>query len=121
MALEDLHDLLFGHGSDDLLGHLSALKNEEGGDTADIEFPGSIDVLIDVELYDLQLARIFAGDLFHRRRKHVARAAPVRPKINHDGLRFARLDHVVLKVCVIYCLNVVCHCLPLCAHATTLR
>src|ERR1700757_5468456 len=102
VALEDLYDLLFRHGADDLLGHLSALEHEEGRNTANIEFSRGINILIDVELYYLQLAGIFARDLLDRRRKHVARAAPVRPKINHDGLRLARLDHVVLKVCVIY-------------------
>ncbi len=46
----------------------------------------------------------------------MAGAAPIRPEIHHDGLGLARLDYIVLKVCVANCLNVVCHVFPLCAH-----
>src|ERR1700751_5169375 len=119
VALKDLYNLLFRHGADDLLGHLSALKHEEGRNTANIEFARGINILIHVELYYLQLAGIFARDLLDRRRKHVARAAPIRPKVDHDGLRLARLNHVGLKVCIINCLDVVCPGLPLSARHHT--
>src|SRR5690348_811855 len=45
---------------------------------------------------------MLARNFFHRRRQHVARAAPIRPEIHHHRLRLARLDHVRLEVCVVY-------------------
>src|ERR1700721_2342918 len=77
VALEDLYNLLFRHGTDDLFGHLSALKHEECRNTANIEFSRGINILIHVELYYLQLTGIFAGDLLARRLKHGDGAAPL--------------------------------------------
>src|SRR5271156_1436368 len=68
VAFEDFNDLLFGHGANDLVGHLPALENQKGGDAADIEFSGGIDVLVHVELDDFELADILTRDFFDGRR-----------------------------------------------------
>ena len=70
-----------------------------------LNLPGGVHVLVDVQLHDLQLARVFAGDFFHRGRQHVARTAPIGPEIHHHRLRLARVDHVGLKVRVVDRLN----------------
>src|SRR5258705_1885700 len=62
VALERLGDLLFRHGADDLLDHLAILENEKCGDTANIVTAGGIHSLIDVELGDLELARVIVRD-----------------------------------------------------------
>jgi hypothetical protein len=105
VTLEDLDDLLFGHGADQLVRNLSALENQQRGNAANAEFGGDIHILIDIELYNLDLAGMFASDFFHRRRKHVAGAAPIRPEIDHDGLGLASFNDVGLEASVTYGLN----------------
>src|SRR5579863_1150897 len=105
VALEDLHDLFFGHGADDLVSHLAALENEERGDAADVELPCCVDVLINVELHHFQLAGVLARDFFDGRCKHMARAAPIGPEVHHHGLILARVHHFHLKIRVADCLK----------------
>lgn len=110
VALDDFFDLLFGDGADDLVGYLAALENQQGGDAADIEFSGGVLVVVHVELDDLELAGVFAGDFLDGGREHVTRAAPVGPEIDHDGLVLARVDDFRLKIRVADCLkSAFCH------------
>ena len=67
VALDDLHDLIFGYCSDELVRYLAALENEKRRYSANIELPRGVAVLIHVQLYHFQLPRIFARHLFHRR------------------------------------------------------
>src|SRR5579862_5773797 len=102
VTLENLDDLLFGHGADQLIRNLSALEHQQRGNTANAEFSGDIHIFIDVQLYDFDFAGMFARDFFDGRRKHVARAAPIRPEIDHDGLGLASFDDVGLEAGVTY-------------------
>jgi len=38
VTIHDFLDLFFGDGTDDLVSHLTALKNEQGGDAAESVF-----------------------------------------------------------------------------------
>jgi hypothetical protein len=40
-------------------------------------------------------------------RQHVTRAAPFRPKIDHDGLRIARRQNFGFEVSIVHCLDAI--------------
>jgi hypothetical protein len=46
-------------------------------------------------------------DFRDRGRQHVTRAAPFRPKIDHNGLRVARRQNFEFEVSVVYCQNAI--------------
>jgi hypothetical protein len=48
VTLEGLGDLLFGDRADNLLGHLATLEDEQGGDPANVEPAGGVDVFVHV-------------------------------------------------------------------------
>jgi hypothetical protein len=52
VALEDLHDMLFGHRAHNLIRYLSALEYQKRRNASDIELPGHRHVVIDIQLYD---------------------------------------------------------------------
>jgi hypothetical protein len=39
--------------------------------------------------------------------QHVTRATPLRPKIDHDGLRIARRQNFRFEVSIVYCLDAI--------------
>ena len=106
MALDNFFDLFLGHCSDKLIRYLPTLKYQEGRDAANIEFPGSVDILIDVQLHYLQLAQVVLRNFFHGGSKHVAWAAPIGPEIHEHGLRLARFNHIFVKACITHRLNI---------------
>src|ERR1700735_2201157 len=112
MALDYLNNLLFRHGAHDLIRHQSALKDQQRRYAADVKFPGDAHVVVDIQLYDLELSLMLACDLFDGRRQHFARPAPVSPEIDHHRLSLAGFDYVRLKAGVGYGWNVVCHYFP---------
>jgi len=97
VALENLDDLFLGHGADELIGNLATLENQQCGNSTNAELGGDIHIFIDIELYDLDFAGMFARDLFDGRREHVAWAAPIGPEINHYGLGLAGFNDVGLE------------------------
>ena len=97
MALENLDDLFFRNGADELIGDLTALENQQRRNTTNAELGGDIHVFIDVELYNFDFAGMFARDLFDSGREHVARTAPIRPKVDHYGLGLAGFNDVGLE------------------------
>ncbi len=97
VALENLDDLLFRDGANELIGNLTALENQQCGNAADAELGGDVHIFIDVELYNFDFAGMFARDLFDGGREHVAWAAPIRPKIDHYGLGLAGFNDVGLE------------------------
>ena len=103
VALKRLGDLLFRHRADDLLDYLSILENEKCGNAANVVAAGGIHGLIDIELGHLELARVVMRDFRDRGRQHVTRAAPFRPKVDHDGLRIARRQNFQFKISIVYC------------------
>jgi hypothetical protein len=48
VTLNDLHDLIFGHRSDKLVGYLAALENKKRRNSANVELPRCVAVLIHV-------------------------------------------------------------------------
>jgi hypothetical protein len=117
VALDDLHDLIFGYGSDELVRYLAALENKKRRYPANIELPRGVAVLIDVKLYNFQLPGVFARYLFHRRRKHMARAAPISPEIHHHRLGLTRFNHICFETRVRYCRYIICHLVSLSRRA----
>src|SRR6266508_2733789 len=90
VRLEPLHQLRLGHEADDALDHLTILEQDHGRDARDVEVHRRVLVLVNVELDDAQLARLFRRDLLEHGRNHTARAAPLRPEI--DQRRGAAAD-----------------------------
>src|SRR3974390_813987 len=109
VAIERFGDLVLGDRADDLLDHLAILENQQRGDTADVETTRRIHGLVHVQLGDLKLARIVLGDLGNRGSQHVARTAPLCPKIDHDWLSLAGRQHLRLKIPVIHRKYIICH------------
>jgi hypothetical protein len=79
-------EILLGLQAHGLLDHLTALEEQQGGDGADSELTGQVLIVVDVDLGDLGLAGVFGGQLVENRTEHLARAAPLGPKIHQHGL-----------------------------------
>src|SRR5262249_4143805 len=77
---------------------LAVLDQHQRRDLQDAVPGGSIRILVNVELDDLDLVAELARDLFKRRRDHAAGATPFGPKI-HDH-RFGRLQNIRFKTSV---------------------
>src|SRR6266849_9292186 len=107
VALEGLGNLLFRHRADDLLDDLAILENQERWNPANVVAACGIHGLINVELGHFQLSRVIVGNLRHRGREHVTRAAPLRPKIDHDRLSVARRQYFCFEISIVYCLNAI--------------
>ena len=56
------------------------------GDAHHVEAAGDVGVVVDVELGDRELAGLLGGDLVEDRGDHLARAAPLGPEVDEDGL-----------------------------------
>jgi hypothetical protein len=65
---------------------LPSLEHDHRRDRHDLEGAGGRRVGVDVELGHGQLVLVLTGDLVEHRGDHLARAAPVRPEVDHDGL-----------------------------------
>src|SRR6516162_11203217 len=68
-------DRALRHGADHRVDDLPSLEEEDRRDRAHIVARGGPDVLVDVELGDLRLARVLRRELLHDRLYHAARAA----------------------------------------------
>src|SRR5207244_2078671 len=67
----------------DLAGDdLTAAEDEERGDALSREPPGELGRVVDVDLYQLDLAREVARQLLEGGADHTARAAPRRPEVD---------------------------------------
>src|SRR3954447_12744593 len=92
VALEGAQDGCLRLRTDDRLDHLAALEHGHGRDRHDLVVARSTGVLVDVELDDVELVAVLAGDLLEHGRDHLARAAPLRPEVDQHGL--VALQHV---------------------------
>src|SRR5579883_1649203 len=70
------------------------LEEDEGGDAHDVEPAGDVEVVVDVELGDPQLAGLLGGDLLEHRGDHLAWPAPFGPEVHEHG-DVRRLDMLV--------------------------
>src|SRR5271154_4302424 len=62
----------------------AVLKQDHGGDAADVEAGGEGGVLIYVDLGDADFAGLLAGDLVEDGSDHFARATPCGPEVDED-------------------------------------
>jgi len=111
VAIHSLGYLILRHSADDLLDHLAVLENENRRDAADVIPPRRVHRFVHVQLHHFNLARVVVRDLRHRRRQHVTRAAPFRPKIYEYRLRLARRKYFIFKISISCCLDVFRHVL----------
>ena len=75
-----------GLGPDDLLDDLPAGEHVHGRDGHDPVTLRDGGILVDVELYHIDLVRVLSSDLLEHRGDHAARAAPFGPVIDDDRL-----------------------------------
>src|SRR6185436_12541092 len=61
---------------------LAVLKDQHGGNSADVESSCGLSILIDVELGDNPSPVAFGGELVDRRAEHSARRAPLCPAVD---------------------------------------
>src|ERR1700738_1544094 len=81
-----LQQLSLALGAHDTKAGIAVLKENEGRNAHDLEAASQLEVLIDVDLADLQLARILRGDLVKHRSAPLARTPPFRPEIHENRL-----------------------------------
>ena len=94
--------------ADDLVDQLAVLEQQQRRNAAHVVLDGRARVLVDVQLADGHLAGILRGQLIDGWTKALARAAPLRPEIDEDGL--SALEHGLVEVGVGKGLNVLgCH------------
>src|ERR1700722_16983651 len=89
-----------GDETDDLLGDLAALEDQEGGDTADAVAHGRGSVAVNVHFHDFEFAVILVGNLVNDRGESATGTAPGSPKIYQYGL--GRLENIFFKVGIVY-------------------
>src|SRR5580700_403695 len=89
------HDVL-GNVSDDAIDRLAILEENQAGYARDLILAGEAGVFVGIQLDELRFAFICRGNLFDDGRKHAARPAPRRPKI--DEHRLGALEHLGFKV-----------------------
>src|SRR5581483_6194056 len=82
--------------ADDLLLHLAALDDQQGGDAANVVTHGSSAVTVNVHLGNLNLIFVGIGDFVDDGRESAAGAAPGSPEIDEHGL--VGLEHVGVEV-----------------------
>jgi hypothetical protein len=82
-------------GADDVLDLLAVLEEHEGGHGADAELGGDLAHLVDVDLVELGL-RVVLAELGDLGRDRLARAAPGREAVEHNGL--LGVDHLLLEL-----------------------
>src|SRR5213080_234084 len=105
VPFQRLGDLLFGHCTHNLLDDLPVLEQQQRRDSLHTISARRIHRFIHVQFHHFQLPRVVVRDLRHRRREHVARAAPFCPEIHHDRLRIAGRQHLSFEILVICSLN----------------
>ena len=104
--LEHILDILFGHGSDDLVHGLAILEKNEGWNAHHPEPLRHGLCIVHVQLSNFRLPGVLFSQRLDVRCNHSAGGAPCGPKINKDG-NF-RLKHLRLKVCVAQFLDMCC-------------
>src|SRR3989304_1004626 len=91
-ALDPTYDLRLGHRADLARGHLAVLEDHQRRDRHDPVLGRGLRVLIDIELYDLELALQFGRNLFEHGCDDAAGPAPFGPEIHEYGI--GGLEHV---------------------------
>src|SRR5215217_2938397 len=74
-----------GHGAHEAIDRTAASKGEDGRDRLHAELPGDARMLVDIDLDELDGARLFGDHLFERRRQLATRTTPGGPEIDQHG------------------------------------
>src|SRR2546423_12561541 len=93
--LQELRDVGLRVGADEAAHRLTALEEDQGRDAAHAELRGVLLVAVGVDLVELDLAGVLAGELLDDRRNRFAGLAPGRPEIDED--RLVRLENLLLE------------------------
>ena len=86
MFFEHRRDRPFRNEADDAVDGLAALEEDETRDSRHMILTGEPGILIRIELHETNPPGIRAGNFLDDRRQHLARTAPVGPKIDENGL-----------------------------------
>src|SRR5262249_3118937 len=85
VAVKERRQLRLRQRTDLLRFHVAVLEQHQRRYAADAVLPRDLLVLVHIYLRDLELARVFLGDLVEHRRDRLARAAPFGPVVDQDG------------------------------------
>src|SRR5690606_3297810 len=107
VAVNEGGPLRFGKGAHFGRHDIAALEQHQRRDAADAVLRGRLLVVVDVELGDLELARVVVGVVVQYRRDHLAGAAALGPVIAPD--RALGLQHFVVEVAVGQMVDVLAH------------
>ena len=91
-------ELILRGQPDELLDHLTTLKEHDRGNGADAVLDRDVGVAVGVDLTDLHLPLELGGELFDGRCEHLARLTPLCPEVHQHGK--IRLDHVGFEVAI---------------------
>src|SRR4051794_26491541 len=94
VGLQLLKELPLALGADDPVLGFTILEQNQRGDAHDLEPASDLEVLVDVDLANTELALVVAGDLLEDRSDHLARTAPFGPEVHEHRLTGA-LDLLV--------------------------
>src|SRR5205085_10332062 len=84
-----------GPCADERLARLAALEEDDARDREDVVARRRGRVLVDVQLRELDAARVLLGELLHDRMDSSARSAPRGPEVDDDRRR--RAEDVLLE------------------------
>src|SRR5579864_386741 len=101
VRLELLHQHRLRHEADDALDHLAVLEQNHRRNARDAKLHRRLLVLVDIQLDDLELARLLSSNLLEDWGDHTTRTAPFRPEVDQDG-RLApnfRIERGVRDLC----------------------
>ena len=93
-AGDELAHVGLGLGADEAVDHLAVLQGVHGRDALHLERRGRLRVRVDVDLGQHDLAAGLVDHLLEDRAERLARAAPLRPQVDHDGHLLGALDHL---------------------------
>ena len=94
-AVDCLHQPALGHRADDLFLDLAALDDEQVGNAAHAVTSGSLRIVVNVDLRNLQAPVVLARKIVEDRRDRAAWPAPRRPEINQHRSR--RLQNFLVE------------------------
>ena len=97
MPVQEALDLRGRQRADELVDDLAVLERLHGRDRLDAERLGHARVGVRVDLDELDLAVALVDGLLDHRAERAARAAPLGPEVDDDGLLEGALDDVALE------------------------
>ena len=91
---DELAHVRLGLGADEAVDHLAVLQGVHRRDALHLERRRRLAVGVDVDLGQDDLAARLVDHLLEDRSERLARAAPLRPEVDHDGYLLRPLHHL---------------------------